>query len=54
MYGINNVDRNQPLVHGIPTACDLLIQQLMEKNHLNSIPDQLTVNQYQPGQGNYQ
>ncbi len=53
MYGINNVDRNRPLVHGIPSACDLLIQQLMEEKHLDSRPDQLTVNQYQPGQGKH-
>ena len=51
MYGINNVDVTRPMKEGIPHECDALIHKLMETGHVHNYPDQLTVNQYQPGQG---
>ncbi|XP_030560182.1 alkylated DNA repair protein alkB homolog 8 [Drosophila novamexicana] len=52
LYGSNNVDALQPLEQPIPTACDFLWQRLAcsEAPALDT-PDQLTVNEYEPGQG---
>ncbi|XP_049544781.1 alkylated DNA repair protein alkB homolog 8 [Anopheles darlingi] len=54
LYGTNNVDKTKPLLdRKIPSACDELWQRL-QKLHPNlcwHVPDQLTVNQYEPGQG---
>lgn len=52
-YDINNVDANSPLSDGIPKECDFLWERLSEKcnKFADFIPDQLTVNQYLPGQG---
>ncbi|XP_055529648.1 alkylated DNA repair protein alkB homolog 8 [Wyeomyia smithii] len=53
LYGRNNVDRRKPLAQNIPAICD----QLWEKLRLDRptfggfIPNQLTVNSYEPGQG---
>ncbi|KAK2170241.1 hypothetical protein NP493_1156g01017 [Ridgeia piscesae] len=51
MYGINNVDPDRPLEQGIPHECDQFLDRLMALGCLNQRPDQLTVNQYKPGQG---
>ena len=51
LYGINNVDIDTPLKHGIPSECDKVIEKLLVRGHIKVKPDQLTVNQYEPGQG---
>lgn len=51
-YGTNNVDPNSPLDDGLPEACMPVIKRLISQNIVPWKPDQLTVNQYQPGQGN--
>ncbi|XP_053685733.1 alkylated DNA repair protein alkB homolog 8 [Sabethes cyaneus] len=53
LYGSNNVDKSKPLDRAIPAICDLLWPKLYEKYPMYSwfIPDQLTVNCYEPGQG---
>ncbi|ESO98125.1 hypothetical protein LOTGIDRAFT_143038 [Lottia gigantea] len=50
-YDINNVDPSCPLNEGIPSRCLKLLHQVNDLGIVNFIPDQLTVNQYQPGQG---
>nr|CAD7425400.1 unnamed protein product [Timema monikensis] len=52
-YDINNVHKDSPLTQNIPEECSILLPRLKERNcNVMSLPpDQLTVNQYQPGQG---
>ena len=50
-YGVNDVDENDPLPNGIPAVCQPLLSDVKAKGYVNFIPDQLTVNMYQPGQG---
>ena len=51
IYGQNNVDPNSPLKDGIPEVCGPLIERLYQTGYIHHIPDQLTVNCYEPGQG---
>ena len=51
LYGVNNVDRDKPLQQAIPSECDVILQRMLENKYISQLPDQLTVNQYQPGQG---
>ncbi|XP_041464023.1 alkylated DNA repair protein alkB homolog 8-like [Lytechinus variegatus] len=50
-YTTNNIDRDQPLPGGMPKLYDHVINRIMETGHVQFKPDQLTINQYQPGQG---
>lgn len=53
LYGNNNVDPENPLDKQIPEECDLLWNRLKDRKipmEWDS-PDQLTVNEYIPGQG---
>ncbi|XP_041360142.1 alkylated DNA repair protein alkB homolog 8-like [Gigantopelta aegis] len=50
-YGINNVDPKEPLSHGIPVECQELLNRVLEMGVVYHFPDQLTINQYAPGQG---
>ncbi|XP_061706467.1 alkylated DNA repair protein alkB homolog 8 isoform X1 [Cydia pomonella] len=50
-YGSNDVDLSAPLIQTIPKECDLLWQRLREQGIDVGVPDQLTVNKYEPGQG---
>ncbi|XP_026747468.1 alkylated DNA repair protein alkB homolog 8 [Trichoplusia ni] len=50
-YGSNDVDLNNPLIDKIPNECDILWKRLSELGYDVGVPDQLTVNKYQPGQG---
>lgn len=50
-YDNNNVDKEKPLKQRIPPLCVRLVNKLLELGHLTQRPDQLTVNQYLPGQG---
>lgn len=36
---------------GLPSACDSVLEKCLRENIMDIKPDQLTVNQYQPGQG---
>ncbi|KAG5672401.1 hypothetical protein PVAND_002532 [Polypedilum vanderplanki] len=53
IYGSNSVDHNNPLEQKIPSECDDLWKLLDQKCEalVGFRPDQLTVNQYQSGQG---
>ncbi|XP_009290865.1 tRNA (carboxymethyluridine(34)-5-O)-methyltransferase ALKBH8 isoform X1 [Danio rerio] len=50
-YDNNNVDKDKPLPGGLPVECDALLQRCLAGGHISVLPDQLTVNQYQSGQG---
>uniref|UniRef100_UPI00398E641F tRNA (carboxymethyluridine(34)-5-O)-methyltransferase ALKBH8 n=1 Tax=Pristiophorus japonicus TaxID=55135 RepID=UPI00398E641F len=50
-YDNNNVDKDKPLPGGLPEICDDILEQSMEKGYIKFKPDQLTINQYEPGQG---
>lgn len=45
------MDENEPLEDGIPSECEPVISRLLQGGHLTERPDQLTVNKYEPGQG---
>lgn len=51
IYGKNNVDKNKSLDAKIPDVCYPHLQRLVSEGYIAQIPDQLTVNQYLPGQG---
>ncbi|XP_035681426.1 alkylated DNA repair protein alkB homolog 8-like [Branchiostoma floridae] len=50
-YDNNNVDKDTPLPGGLPDWCSQVIDRMMSEGHIKHKPDQITVNQYQPGQG---
>ncbi|MGH0174592.1 UNVERIFIED_CONTAM: hypothetical protein FKN15_008913 [Acipenser sinensis] len=50
-YDNNNVDKDNPLPGGLPEICEEVLERCLEKGYVNIKPDQLTVNQYEPGQG---
>ncbi|XP_067102403.1 alkylated DNA repair protein alkB homolog 8 isoform X1 [Osmerus mordax] len=50
-YDNNNVDKDKPLPGGLPQPCVSVLERCMNDGHVSSMPDQLTVNQYQSGQG---
>ncbi|XP_065885472.1 alkylated DNA repair protein alkB homolog 8-like [Dysidea avara] len=50
-YTTNNVDPTKPLLGGLPEVCTPVIDRIMCNNLITAKPDQLTVNQYLPGQG---
>uniref|UniRef100_A0A8D0HFE2 tRNA (carboxymethyluridine(34)-5-O)-methyltransferase ALKBH8 n=1 Tax=Sphenodon punctatus TaxID=8508 RepID=A0A8D0HFE2_SPHPU len=50
-YDNNNVDKDKPLPGGIPDICQSLFETCMKLGYIKHKPDQLTVNQYEPGQG---
>jgi alkylated DNA repair protein alkB homolog 8 len=53
IYGANNVNPDQPLAESIPKVCGFLWERLAQQNpsFKDFVPDQLTVNKYQPGHG---
>ncbi|KXJ22380.1 Alkylated DNA repair protein alkB-like 8 [Exaiptasia diaphana] len=51
LYGTNNIDTSKPLPGGIPEVCHGILQHMLTEGYIQEIPDQLTVNQYNPGQG---
>ncbi|XP_069747352.1 alkylated DNA repair protein alkB homolog 8 isoform X2 [Narcine bancroftii] len=50
-YDNNKVDKDKPLPGGLPEICGDILKQCMEKGYVKFKPDQLTINQYDPGQG---
>lgn len=51
LYTVNSVNPDHPLPGGLPSVCQPLLERLREQSHLEWLPDQLTVNDYQPGAG---
>uniref|UniRef100_A0A668ACD6 AlkB homolog 8, tRNA methyltransferase n=1 Tax=Myripristis murdjan TaxID=586833 RepID=A0A668ACD6_9TELE len=50
-YDNNNVDKDKPLSAGLPKECMHILERCVRNGHIDIMPDQLTVNQYQSGQG---
>lgn len=52
-YDTNNVDKDKPLQQKLPNECNFLWNRLKSANTIfaDFIPDQLTINHYNPGQG---
>ncbi|XP_076590483.1 tRNA (carboxymethyluridine(34)-5-O)-methyltransferase alkbh8 [Chaetodon auriga] len=50
-YDNNNVDKDKPLAAGIPHECLPVLERCVKNKHIDIMPDQLTVNQYECGQG---
>ncbi|KAJ8410812.1 hypothetical protein AAFF_G00187690 [Aldrovandia affinis] len=50
-YDNNNVDKDKPLPGGLPQFCDTVLERCLRENHIDATLDQLTINQYEPGQG---
>ncbi|XP_051842883.1 alkylated DNA repair protein alkB homolog 8 isoform X2 [Antechinus flavipes] len=50
-YDNNNVDKDKPLPGGLPDICNIILEKCLKEGHIKYFPDQLTVNQYEPGQG---
>ncbi|XP_075054923.1 tRNA (carboxymethyluridine(34)-5-O)-methyltransferase ALKBH8 [Mixophyes fleayi] len=50
-YDNNNIDKDQPLPGGLPEFCSVLLDRCLQQGLIKNRPDQLTINQYEPGQG---
>lgn len=50
-YENNNVDKDKPLSGGLPDICDSILEKWLKEGFIRHKPDQLTVNQYEPGHG---
>ncbi|GLH03731.1 Putative alkylated DNA repair protein alkB-like protein 8 [Gryllus bimaculatus] len=50
-YHNNNINKDEPLKDKIPEECSVLFDRLKQMGYITSCPDQLTINQYLPGQG---
>ncbi|XP_037697248.1 alkylated DNA repair protein alkB homolog 8 isoform X2 [Choloepus didactylus] len=50
-YENNNVDRGKPLPGGLPYICDSILEKWLKEGYIKQKPDQLTINQYEPGHG---
>lgn len=40
-------------IPGLPDSCTTILAKCLKMGYINQKPDQLTVNQYEPGQGMY-
>src|SRR5437870_3188598 len=52
-YKTNNVDRDNRL-DPFPVQCDTLVQRMIDDKIIDRKPDQLTINHYLPGQGQFE
>ncbi|XP_029417751.1 alkylated DNA repair protein alkB homolog 8 isoform X2 [Nannospalax galili] len=50
-YESNNVDKEKPLPGGLPDFCNSILEKWLKAGYIQHKPDQLTVNQYEPGHG---
>uniref|UniRef100_A0A1A8FR29 tRNA (carboxymethyluridine(34)-5-O)-methyltransferase n=4 Tax=Nothobranchius korthausae TaxID=1143690 RepID=A0A1A8FR29_9TELE len=50
-YDNNNVDKDKPLPACLPGECLPVLERCLRDGHINLMPDQLTINQYESGQG---
>lgn len=51
LYETSNIDKQNPLPGGLPNEMGFLIHRIMDSKVMSVEPDQLTCNQYLPGQG---
>ena len=51
LYGTNTIDPATPLPGGLPSIIDFLLKRIMNTGLVQYQPDQLTVNEYEPGAG---
>lgn len=54
LYDSNNIDKEKPLDRKIPAECNIIWERLhlLNSTYSSFRPDQMTVNKYEPGQGN--
>lgn len=50
-YENNTVDKDKPLPGGLPEICSSILEKLLKEGYIKHKPDQLTINQYEPGHG---
>ncbi|KAK2496757.1 hypothetical protein MC885_005709 [Smutsia gigantea] len=50
-YENNNVDKDKPLPGGLPDIWDNILERWLNEGFIKHKPDQLTINQYEPGHG---
>lgn len=50
-YENNNIDKEKPLPGGLPDICDSILEKWLKEGLIKHKPDQLTINQYEPGHG---
>ncbi|XP_021526484.2 alkylated DNA repair protein alkB homolog 8 [Aotus nancymaae] len=50
-YENNNVDKDKPLSRGLPDICDGFLEKWLREGYIKHKPDQMTINQYEPGHG---
>ncbi|KAI5266468.1 Anthrax Toxin Receptor-Like [Manis pentadactyla] len=50
-YENNNVDKDKPLPGGLPDIWDSILEKWLNEGFIKHKPDQLTINQYEPGHG---
>ncbi|KAL1763982.1 alkylated DNA repair protein alkB-like 8 isoform X1, partial [Sigmodon hispidus] len=48
-YENNTVDKDKPLPGGLPDICNSILEKWLKEGYIKHKPDQLTINQYQPG-----
>ncbi|XP_023364482.1 alkylated DNA repair protein alkB homolog 8 [Otolemur garnettii] len=51
LYENNNVDKDKPLPGGLPDICDSILEKWLKEGYIRQKPDQVTINQYEPGHG---
>ncbi|KAB0370737.1 hypothetical protein FD755_017146 [Muntiacus reevesi] len=52
-YENNSVDKDKPLPGGLPDICESILEKWLKEGFIKHKPDQLTINQYEPGHGEY-
>ncbi|XP_075402660.1 tRNA (carboxymethyluridine(34)-5-O)-methyltransferase ALKBH8 isoform X1 [Tenrec ecaudatus] len=50
-YDTNSVDKSKPLPGGLPEICNGILEKWLKEGYIKQKPDQLTINQYEPGHG---
>ncbi|XP_048199730.1 alkylated DNA repair protein alkB homolog 8 [Perognathus longimembris pacificus] len=50
-YENNHVDIDKPLPGGLPDICEHMLEKWLKEGYIKHKPDQLTINQYEPGHG---
>ncbi|XP_032141588.1 alkylated DNA repair protein alkB homolog 8 isoform X2 [Sapajus apella] len=50
-YENNSVDKDKPLSGGLPDICDRFLEKWLREGYIKHKPDQMTINQYEPGHG---
>ncbi|CAO2636254.1 Alkylated DNA repair protein alkB homolog 8 [Lemmus lemmus] len=50
-YENNTVDKDKPLPGGLPDICNSILEKWLKEGYIKHKPDQLTINQYEPGHG---